>query len=66
MTYYICMIDTEGFDWGVFMTDDYDYAYRVFEDMSPMPNCRMELRATKEDIASHLHYEVLRYDNSQC
>lgn len=65
MNYYIAYINKDGLDWAVFQTTDEEYARRVFEDLSTIPGWNMELRATEEDIDTHLHYEVLRYDHSE-
>lgn len=65
MNYYIAYINKDGLDWAVFQTTDEEYAYRVFEDLSTIPGWNIELRATEEDIDTHLHYEVLRYDHSE-
>lgn len=65
MNYFIAMIRKEdGFDWCIMESTDYDYIYRVFEDMVKPPEYDIELRATEEDIDTYLSYEVLRYDRS--
>ena len=64
MNYYIAFLNEEGFEWCVLQTTDKEYAYKVFEDMCPPPGYNMELRATEEDIDTHINYEVLGYDHS--
>lgn len=64
MNYFISFTNAEEFDWCVLVTDDYDYAYKVFEDLCPLPGYKMELRATDQDIDTYTNYEVLRYDYS--
>lgn len=64
MNYYIAFITEDGFDWCVLESTDYDYIYRVFEDLSAPPGFNMELRVTEEDVDTHVTYEVLRYDHS--
>ena len=65
MNYFIVFMREDDFEWCVFSTDDYDYAVKVFEDLSTPPYWNMELRETKEDIDTYETYEVLRYDHSQ-
>ena len=62
--YYIALIDKDGNEWGILESTDYDYIYRVFEDMSAPPDYDMELRGTNEDVDTHLDYTVLRYERS--
>ena len=65
MNYFIVFLRQDKFEWCVLETEDEDYAYQVFEDMSAPPDWNMELRATEEDVDTCLNYEVLRYDHSQ-
>ena len=65
MNYYIALINQEQFEWCILATDSEDFAYKVFEEFSAPPGWNAELRATTEDVDTHLNYEVLRYDYSQ-
>lgn len=59
--YFISFIDSEGNDWCIMESTDYDYLCRVFEDMSAPPEYRMESRGTNESVDTCLTWEVLRY-----
>lgn len=65
MNYFICLINRDGFEWCILQTEDEEYAYRVFEDLSAPPDWNTELRATEESVETYRTYEVLRYDHSQ-
>lgn len=65
MNYYIAFITEDGTDWCVLAGTDYDYITTIFETLSAPPGFNMELRATEEDIDTHVTYEVLRFDHSQ-
>jgi hypothetical protein len=65
MNYYIAFISENGTDWAVLESTDYDYINRVYEEICAPPGYNTELRATEEDIDTHLSYEVLRYDHSE-
>ena len=60
--YFIALIDKDGMDWCILESSDYDYIYRVFENMSAPPEYDMELRGTTEDIDTYFTWDVLRYD----
>jgi len=64
-TYFITFFNEDEFEWCVLSTDDREYAFRVFKDLSAPPGWNMELRSTEEDIETFRTYEVLRYDHSQ-
>lgn len=60
MNYFVVLIDKDEFEYCILQTKNKKYAYKVFRDLFIIPDYKIELRATKEDIDLYLNYEVLQ------
>lgn len=57
--YFISFIDENEIDWCILTSSDYDYIYRIFQDICFPSEYIIELRGTDEDIETCLDWEVL-------
>ena len=60
MNYYIAFVRSDGFEWAVIESTEYRYINTLFDNLTPPPEYHKELRATTEDIDTHLSYEVIK------